>query len=355
MSVRQPRGRTQGLSHANPHSSAHLSPADFDRTPAGVLQDRLNRDADELGENLIQFPKEMVLKMTWIGCNLFLVFQQSPRNFFMLACCPVLLMTLFQYFTFKVFRRCNEIARKVEEEGVSTTSEVLRQIKTVRQFATEQRAAASYARRSLARDIIGEGIFTLKRVLEALVWCVFDSGIALTILLGFPYVASGAMTSGQLIDCFIKLNFHINFSLRELLEKIPRMARMLEPIGRICDLLKSEPKLEPSVESASHIDCSTAAELNELLGLCEVSDDAHGDTRTHMASGKLSRVALGAQLKHLSTSDHQYLAVQDWHALDLSVLTYPIRAVFSTKLRPTRFRGKIEFRNVHFACACAPS
>ena len=46
-------------------------------------------------------------------------------------------MTLFQYATFKVFRRCNEIARKVEEEGVSTTSEVLRQIKTVRQLAPE--------------------------------------------------------------------------------------------------------------------------------------------------------------------------------------------------------------------------
>ena len=30
-------------------------------------------------------------------------------------------------------------------------------------------------------------------------------------------------------------------------------------------------------------------------------------------------------------------------------LTFPVRAVFSSKLRPARFRGKIEFRNVHFA------
>ena len=28
---------------------------------------------------------------------------------------------------------------------------------------------------------------------------------------------------------------------------------------------------------------------------------------------------------------------------------YPLRAIFATKLRPARFTGKIEFKNVHFA------
>ena len=46
--------------------------------------------------------------------------------------------------------------------------------------------------------------------------CVFDSGITLTIVFGLPYVASGQMTAGQLIDNFIKLNFHVNFCLREV-------------------------------------------------------------------------------------------------------------------------------------------
>ena len=30
--------------------------------------------------------------------------------------------------------------------------------------------------------------------LQTFVWCVFDSGLVLTILAGFPFVASGAMT-----------------------------------------------------------------------------------------------------------------------------------------------------------------
>merc|ERR1719181_979815 len=108
----------------------------------------------------------------------------------------------FQFFTFRYFRACNQRARRIEEEGVSSTSEVLRQIKTVRQFSAERRAAATFAQRNLARQLIGESVTTFKRGLEMLVWCVFDSGICLTIVLGLPYVQAGAMSAGQLIDCF---------------------------------------------------------------------------------------------------------------------------------------------------------
>ena len=43
----------------------------FDKNSTGVLQERLNRDADELGDNLIGFPQEMLEKITWIRCVLF--------------------------------------------------------------------------------------------------------------------------------------------------------------------------------------------------------------------------------------------------------------------------------------------
>ena len=72
------------------------------------------------------------------------------------ACLPVVILCAFQFFTFRYFRWCNERARRIEEEGVSATSEVLRQITTVRQMAAEQRSAAKYARRNLSRQLIGE-------------------------------------------------------------------------------------------------------------------------------------------------------------------------------------------------------
>ena len=51
----------------------------------------------------------------------------------------------------------------------------------------------------------------------------------------------------------------------------------------------------------------------------------------------------------ITTSDFRHVAVGDCRALKPATLCFPVRAVFSTKLRPPRFRGKIEFRDVHFA------
>jgi len=41
--------------------------------------------------------------------------------------------------------------------------------------------------------------------------------------------------------------------------------------------------------------------------------------------------------------------VADCRKVEASALCYPVRAVFSAKLRPARFLGKIEFRGVHFS------
>ena len=93
----------------------------------------------------------------------------------------------------------------------------------------------------LARQLIGERVTTFKRALEMLVWLVFDSGICLTILVGLPYVRRGELQVGTLIDCFCKLNFNVNFCLREILEQLPRMARLLEREDAILSELAPRP------------------------------------------------------------------------------------------------------------------
>ena len=348
----------------------------FDRTTPGVLQDRLNRDADELGENLIGFPHEVLCQVVWIGSNLYQVYTQTPRRFFVAACCPVAVMMTFQLFTFRYFRRCGERARRIEEDGVSATAEILREIKTVRQFASERRAAADYARRNLARQLVGESVSNFKRVLEVVVWCLFDTGICLTIVLGLPYVQAGTLTPGQLIDCFCKLNFNVNFCLQHLLEQLPRMATLLEPMGRICDLLHAAPTIEPCTHP-SYVDVRDATDLAHLLAECTLDVDASrngGVPRIRLAGdgrlvARLARDAAaaataaadatplpraGAEIICLSTADHRFVAPHELvsGATGLAAprgLTYPVRVVCSAALRPPRFRGRIEFDDVHFS------
>eukprot|EP00618_Florenciella_parvula_P012341 CAMPEP_0119473752 /NCGR_PEP_ID=MMETSP1344-20130328/5260_1 /TAXON_ID=236787 /ORGANISM="Florenciella parvula, Strain CCMP2471" /LENGTH=849 /DNA_ID=CAMNT_0007506925 /DNA_START=1218 /DNA_END=3767 /DNA_ORIENTATION=- len=394
----------------------------FDKNSTGVLQERLNRDADELGDNLIGFPQEMLEKLTWISVNLYIVYHQCPWGLFTVAIWPVIMMMTFQYFMFRYFRKCEERMRRVGQEGVRVTSEVLRQIKTVRQFAMEPQSAAQFARSNISRHMMVEQVHIVTECARTFVWSLFDSGIALTILFGLPYVASGQMSTAALIDTFCKINFNICFCLREFLEKLPKAAELLQPLGRICDLLDSTSLIEPNSDPA-FVDCACPEDLTALLALCELDDcdrqtetEAEAErsvgasvgtsvaglegatatpTTTPTATGGENRyyrrptrtvatvtivggpsptkttatatakakamgggmfagpgAKQGAQLLSLTTDDHRYITVCDKSEVDPYDMTYPVRATFSTKLRPARFKGKIEFRNVTF---CYPT
>ena len=85
----------------------------------------------------------------------------------------------------------------------------------------------------------------------------------------------------------------------------------------------------------------------------------HAHTHTHTAplSSRGDGVAgpgakKGSELLYLTTHDHNHVIVHDKSKVDVHSFTYPVRATFSTKLRPARFRGKIEFRDVSF---CYPT
>ena len=67
---------------------------------------------------------------------------------------------------------------------------------------------------------------------------------------------------------------------------------------------------------------------------------SHGDQVAGSGAKK------GSELLYLTTHDHNHVIVHDKSEVDVHSLTYPVRATFSTKLRPARFRGKIEFRDV---------
>lgn len=157
----------------------------------------------------------------------------------------------------------------------------------------------------------------------------------------------------------------INFCLREVLESLPRMARLLEPMGRICDLLQSSPTIEPAACPASAT-AQNATQLAALLSACTSRCDEKGITRLTLAAEVASleiavptdaarSPSVGAQLVCLSSADHRYLTPSElisWGSGSVNAptgLTYPVTAVFSTKRRPSRFKGHIEFDDVHFA------
>ena len=65
----------------------------FYRNSAGVLQDRLNRDANELGSNLIVFPRNNIRRVTYILSNLAVLFTDVPLKILIPGMLPTFVMT----------------------------------------------------------------------------------------------------------------------------------------------------------------------------------------------------------------------------------------------------------------------
>jgi ABC-type multidrug transport system fused ATPase/permease subunit len=73
----------------------------FDKTSPGVLQERLNRDAEELGQNLIRFPQRMFHRVTWILVNIVSCYYETPLELFATAMLPLLFLIPLQYYSFR--------------------------------------------------------------------------------------------------------------------------------------------------------------------------------------------------------------------------------------------------------------
>jgi hypothetical protein len=77
---------------------------------------------------------------------------------------------------------------------VKSTSEVLRQIKTVRQFAMEPEETANYACSGLKRHLMVQGPFNTREWLARWVWSTLEAGLVFTIWRGFPFLRSGRIS-----------------------------------------------------------------------------------------------------------------------------------------------------------------
>eukprot|EP00588_Corethron_pennatum_P035179 CAMPEP_0194341186 /NCGR_PEP_ID=MMETSP0171-20130528/88870_1 /TAXON_ID=218684 /ORGANISM="Corethron pennatum, Strain L29A3" /LENGTH=1046 /DNA_ID=CAMNT_0039106431 /DNA_START=89 /DNA_END=3229 /DNA_ORIENTATION=- len=355
----------------------------FDKMSAGVLQERLNRDAAELGENLIGFPQRILTRGTIIVSMLFIVYQQMPVRLFYAALLPVIMVVAVQWKVCKILNRCHERERKMTEEGAAATSETLREVKTVRQFAMEPVEAAQYTRSEHNKNVLVEGVQVTHILLERCSQVMRVLGLGVMLYMGFPMVKRGELTQTQLIDSWFKLNFFLGDNLRKIINELPKMSKLLHPLGRICDLLQSSSVIEPP-PAPLFADAEDAATLQDVLEKCVISNcktlagpklrlcsgrEGHGgedqleteeEEAARFKSSSLSSTSptTSPQLIAVSTADHQYVRVGGTSDSDgLAALReaqtrgfgYPVRCIFTDKLRPARFKGRIEFRNVHFA------
>uniref|UniRef100_A0A7S4QJ93 ABC transporter n=1 Tax=Alexandrium monilatum TaxID=311494 RepID=A0A7S4QJ93_9DINO len=331
----------------------------FDKNPAGALQERLNRDAEKLGGNIIELPRDILGKVTCISLATYQVASVCPRKMFILAMLPLPLAAFMQHKLQKVIGSFDSRGRKLAEEAASSTAEVLKEIRTVRQFATERRETTRFGHAELMRAEVTETAAVITGAFDYLFGVVIVSGMIFTIYLGVGQVKAGQMSPSVLFDISIKLNHWVVFRIMDLIRLSPQVRLALEPLGRLCQLLQSAPKIEESGRLRP-LEVASAAELDAVMAKCETAASADGDKRgleceqtvlcEVLALGDggpplpkgtvLMAVEFGGGIAYRAVFGKKWLMEQN--------LAFPLTLLFSPKKVPARFKGAIEFDNVHF-------
>ncbi|CAK9116862.1 unnamed protein product [Durusdinium trenchii] len=334
----------------------------FDQNASGALQERLNRDAEQLGSNIIEVPEKALSAVVVIILTLFEVYLVCPLPLFAAACAPIPVIAALRWHLEKLVGRLNTRGRKLTEEAAAGTAEILKEIKTVRQFANERHESLRFSHAEAARGQIQED----SKVLEALaglpITMVIVTGLSYTQYIGAGLVEEGMMTPGLLFDVSIKLNFWVVDRINRLTNLLPQLRQAFEPLARICDLLDSTPKIEAAGQRHS-VPVADRAALMAILEKCSARAERDAEAseedlpRRSPGSTVLTEdldvlhdgrpIPRGSALLSFECGAWEH-AISSPAALQGQEVSFPLTLHFSVQKVPAHFVGRIDFEDVHF-------
>ena len=141
----------------------------FDNNQSGVLQERLNKDTEDLARTIIQQPKNLLSALTRITTKSIYLYWLSPGLFWVGLCIPVPICCLVETLGFKKLRTADTKIGKVNDQAAANTSDLLREISTVRQFGMEEEELRNFTTIATVRaargHLSGLRVFLSKTIL----------------------------------------------------------------------------------------------------------------------------------------------------------------------------------------------
>merc|ERR1712139_680453 len=135
--------------------------------------------------------------------------------------------------------------RKIGEHVAANTMEVLKEIRTVREFAMEGEEAEKFAASSAYRAEIEQYASAVHHIILIAPLCCMMEGMRFyCTYLGGRFVAGGQLTPGQAVMA-AGLAGDMTHIIRSFFDIIPEIVTTLQPLGRVCDILSATPTIEP--------------------------------------------------------------------------------------------------------------
>lgn len=216
----------------------------FDRTPSGVLQERLNKDAAELAQHLFEEPKTLLRCIAVIISNL-MVLYQIDRRLMTSAFLPVPVVVCTQYVMIKFIRTLGRRLRNMSERAAADTAEIIKELRTVREFAKEDSECDKFTFTSSYRAQIEEFGNAIRNICFGWpLFLIFMGNRMFAMSQGGRGVLDQSLTIGVAIQFTVCVNI-LSDHLRIFIEALPQLIKMMDPFDRVNELLTAKGRIEP--------------------------------------------------------------------------------------------------------------
>lgn len=131
--------------------------------------------------------------------------------------------------------------RRVEEVGGSQTGELLKEIVTVKIFATEDQEQKKFAVNSLCCSAIGMTMGAIQEMVWMIFMFVYAGGRVFNFYFCFNLREEGKMSGQEMIVCLMVLE-QMQWTMTDMMFQVPNLFKLMDPVNRVAALLDSKPK-----------------------------------------------------------------------------------------------------------------
>eukprot|EP00927_Polykrikos_kofoidii_P040513 TRINITY_DN34616_c0_g1_i1.p1 TRINITY_DN34616_c0_g1~~TRINITY_DN34616_c0_g1_i1.p1 ORF type:complete len:1024 (+),score=204.76 TRINITY_DN34616_c0_g1_i1:73-3144(+) len=330
----------------------------FEINGVGALQSRLNQDVEEVSSSMLHLPYHFLRGVFGLLSSFIYVFYVVPWDLAAIAFIPLVIIAPINNQLQRFNRRRGERLRKMSEHAASGTMDALMNIDVVRGFATEKFEIWRYTQAVSIQAELASKTDMVTRIAGPL--CAF----LFTANLGFlSYFAAMKVANKEMLieDCgvfLIQIGLHAQGRVMMILDLMPQILKMLNPLYRLVDHLNAQPKIEPHPNNPLtrplHVTLATEKAFEEAVANLEdmncdasVASKRYARTKVVFVADTGDRVEAGSRVvAYIARTGQEFplFSAQDLRQ-DARI---PVKLVFSQALMPKTFEGNIEFRNVRF-------
>lgn len=222
----------------------------FEIHNAGKLQALVNEDAQEVSENLFSLTKEMIGALSMIVIKLVACFQIAPATLVLQCLAPIPLVAFINKKMMDYGSQEEKKASKIQDQVSANINDVLSNLRTVRTFANEVGEVSRFQGCIEQQTVFSLFAHSMQSVaISVFIFCITAS-VAWSTYLAGKTVAAGEMHAADVTVFSINMLHQVHM-WQNFFNVVPRLQKMMRPLNRIMNLMKSESKIEPNPNNSS--------------------------------------------------------------------------------------------------------